>query len=99
MAKGRLAVNLEYCALRAVCAIVNVVPYRAAMAMARLLGLLAVRVFRFKRRRTIDRITSVFPEKGRGEAVSIAVKSLQNVLMTAVEMMRAPSLDRAWMYH
>ena len=97
MAKGRLAVNLEYCALRAVCAIVNVVPYRAAMAMARLLGLLAVRVFRFKRRRTIDRITSVFPEKGRGEAVSIAVKSLQNVLMTAVEMMRAPSLDRAWM--
>lgn len=97
MAKGRLAVNLEYCALRAVCAIVNVVPYRAAMATARLLGLLAVRVFRFKRRRTIDRITSVFPEKSRGEAVSIAVKSLQNVLMTAVEMMRAPSLDRAWM--
>ena len=97
MAKGRLAVNVEYAALRTVCALVNMVPYSAAMAGARLLGTLAVRVFRFKRRRTIERIMSVFPEKSRREALSIAVQSLQNVLMTAVEMMRAPSLDRAWM--
>ena len=97
MAKGRLAVNVEYAALRTVCALVNMVPYSAAMAGARLLGTLAVRVFRFKRRRTLERIMSVFPEKSRREAVSIAVQSLQNVLMTAVEMMRAPSLDRDWM--
>ena len=65
MAKGRLAVNVEYAALRTVCALVNTVPYAAAMAGARLLGTLAVRVFRFKRRRTLERIMSVFPEKSR----------------------------------
>ena len=72
MAKGRLAVNIEYAALRTVCALVNMVPYSAAMAAARLLGAMAVRVFGFKRRRTLDRIMSVFPDKSRREAMSIA---------------------------
>ena len=97
MSKSAASINAEYLALRVACALVNMVPYSAAMAAARFLGALAVRVFRFKRRRTLDRIMSVFPEKSRREAMSIAVQSLQNVLMTAVEMMRAPSLDRAWM--
>ena len=97
MAKGRLATNLEYGALRCACALVNIVPYRAAMSAARVLGVVAFRVLRFKRRRTLERIMSVFPEKSRREAEAIAVQSLQNVMMTGVEMMRAPSLDRAWM--
>ena len=97
MAKGKIAINLEYGALRFFCAAVNAMPYRMAMAAARALGSVAFHVFRFKRRRTLERIRSVFPEKSRREAVEIAVKSLQNVLMTGVEMMRAPRLDRAWM--
>ena len=97
MAKGRLAINLEYGALRLVCALVNAVPYPVAMAAARGLGSLAFRVFRFKRRRTVGRIRSVFPGMPVREAEAIAVRSLQNVLMTGVEMMRAPKLDRAWM--
>ena len=97
MAKGRLAINLEYGALRLVCALVNLVPYPVAMAAARGLGSLAFLVFRLKRRRTIDRIRSVFPGKSVREAEAVAVESLQNVLMTGVEMMRAPKLDRAWM--
>lgn len=97
MSKSRLAVNLEYGALRTVCAMVNAVPYAAAMAMARGLGFMMVRVFRFKRRRTESRIRAVFPDKTDAEVRAIAVKSLQNVLSTAVEMIRAPRLDVRWM--
>ena len=97
MAKGRMAINLEYGALRFFCAAVNAMPYRVAMAAARGLGSVAFHVFRFKRRRTLERIRSVFPDKSLREAKRIALKSLQNVLMTGVEMMRAPKLDRAWM--
>ena len=95
--KSRLAVNLEYAALRAACALVNAVPYALATALARALGWTAFRVFGFKRARTLSRIRGVFPEMGEREATAVAVQSLQNVLQTAVEMMRAPRLDRAWM--
>ena len=57
----------------------------------------AVRVLRFKRARTMERIASVFPEKSRAERLRIAVRSLANVLQTAVEMIRAPRLTRKWM--
>ena len=97
MAKGRLAVNLEYGALRFFCALVNAVPYALAMAAARGIGWTAFTVFRFKRKRTLARIRGVFPGKSEKEAKAIAVRSLQNILQTGVEMMRAPRLDRKWM--
>jgi len=97
VAKGKIAVNAEYAALRTFCALVNAMPYAAAMAAARLLGWAAFRVFRFKRRRTLARVRSVFPEMTDREAAAVAVRSLQNILQTGVEMMRAPKLDRAWM--
>ena len=97
MAKGKIAVNAEYAALRTFCALVNAMPYAAAMAAARLLGWAAFRVFRFKRRRTLARVRSVFPEMTDRDAAAVAVRSLQNILQTGVEMMRAPKLDRAWM--
>ena len=97
MAKSPLAVNFEYVLLRFVCAAVNAIPYPLAMAAARGLGWTAFNVFGFKRRRTLDRIHGVFPEKDERDVRAIAVRSLQNVLETGVEMMRAPKLDRAWM--
>ena len=97
MAKSALAVNFEYFTLRGVCALVNAIPYGLAMALARGLGWLAVRFFRFKYRRTFGRIRSVFPEKNDCEIRKIAVRSLQNILQTGVEMMRAPRLGRVWM--
>ena len=97
MAKGKIAVNAEYAALRTFCALLNALPYPLAMSLARGFGWLLVCVLRFKRRRTFERIRSVFPEKGDVEVRTIALRSLQNVLMNAVEMMRAPKLDRAWM--
>ena len=97
MAKSSFAINSEYFLLRFFCAVVNAIPYALAMKIARGLGWLAFSVFGFKRKRTLERIRGVFPEKSEKEAKAIAVRSLQNVLQTAVEMMRAPRLDRKWM--
>ena len=97
MAKSVLAINAEYFTLRFACAAVNAIPYPLAMSLARGLGWMAFTVFGFKRRRTLERIRGVFPEKSDREARAIAVRSLQNVLQTGVEMMRAPRLDREWM--
>ena len=97
MAKSAFAINCEYGALRFFCALVNAVPYPLAMASARGLGWTLVHVFRFKRRRTETRIRSVFPAMSAKEVRRVATESLQNVLQTGVEMMRAPRLDRAWM--
>ena len=97
MSKSALSINAEYFLLRFFCAVVNAIPYPLAMAAARGLGWTAFNVFGFKRRRTLERIRGVFPEKSAREAQEIAVRSLQNVLQTGVEMMRAPRLDREWM--
>ena len=97
MVKSRAAVNLEYGALRAFCALVNALPYPVAMAMARGLALVLFDVFRFKRARTLERIAAAFPEKSGREVRAIARRSLANVLQSGVEMIRAPRLTRKWM--
>ena len=97
MAKGRLAINLEYGTIRFLCAVVNAIPYPVAMAFARGLGWTCVHVLRLKRRRTEERIRSVFPQMSARDVRRVATRSLQNIFQTGVEMMRAPRLDRAWM--
>jgi KDO2-lipid IV(A) lauroyltransferase len=97
VAKSEAAVNLEYFALRLFCAFVGAVPHRAAMAAARFFGWAAFRVFRLHRRRTLGRIRAAFPGIGGAEAEAIAEKSITNILMTGVEMIRAPRFDRRWM--
>ena len=94
--KSKGAALAEYFALRVACAAVNAVPYPMACAAARALAWMLVNVFRFKRARTVARIRGCFPEKDEREAVRIAVSSLSNVLMSAVEMVRAPRLDKRW---
>ena len=96
-AKSKSSIWMEYVLLRTFCALVNALPYRAAMAAARGLGSLMFHVFGFKRRRTLERIRSVFPRISKREAGRNAVKSLQNVFETGAEMMRAPALDKKWM--
>ena len=95
--KSSIAANLEYAAFRCACALVNAVPYPAAMWLADALAFFAVRCLGFKRERTMGRIRSVFPGKPPAECCAIAVRSLANVLKTAVEMIRAPKLTSAWM--
>jgi KDO2-lipid IV(A) lauroyltransferase len=95
--KSAISVNFEYMSLRLFCGIVNMVPYRLAMAGAGGIAKVACRVFHFKRARTLERLHQVFPEKSEAECLEIAEKSLANVLKTGVEMIRAPGLDRRWM--
>ena len=54
-------------------------------------------VLRFKRKRTMERITKAFPDKSPREARAVARRSLANVAQSAVEMIRAPRFDKAWM--
>ena len=95
--KSQAATNFEYGALRFFCALVNALPYPIAMAAARGLARLAFDVLGFKRKRTLERIATAFPEKTPQEVRAIARRSLATVLQSAVEMIRAPRLDKAWM--
>ena len=97
MVKSRAATNFEYGALRLFCALVNAVPYSLAMAAARGLAAFAFDVLRFKRKRTLDRIAKAFPEKPPREIRAVARRSLANIAQSAVEMIRAPRFDKAWM--
>lgn len=97
MAKSNLEINVEYGLLRGACALVNAIPYPVAMAAARGFAWFLFNVVRLKRKRTLARIRSVFPEKSDREIRAIALGSLANVVMNAVEMMRASTLDCAWM--
>ncbi len=87
--------RLEYAALRTACGLVNAVPYALACTFARGMAALAV-TCGFQKRRTLERIQSCFPEKTHAEALAIAKESLANVLMNAIEMIRAPRLTKAW---
>ena len=86
----------EYALLRTACAVVNAIPYPLACALARGFAWFLVDVVRFQRRRTFDRIRGCFPGMTDCEVHRIAVMSLSNVLMSAVEMIRASRLDRKW---
>ncbi len=96
-AKSEFKVNLEYGVLRFFCGLVNLIPYRVATGLARAFGWMAFHVFRVKRTRTMERLRSVFPEKSDAELKRIARLSITNILLTGVEMIRAPKLNRKWM--
>ena len=93
----RLQHVIEYAALRGIAAFLNVLPYRAALLLAWCLSRLVFHVFRFRRRETLRRIHEVFgaafPE---GKAKRIAWLSLRNMAFNMVEMMRAPTINLAW---
>ena len=94
--KSKGAALAEYIALRCACAVVNAVPYPVACAVAKGLAWALVNIIGFQRRRTVARIRECFPGKTEKEARRIAVGSLANLLMNAVEMIRAAKLDKAW---
>ena len=95
--KSTLTINFEYYLLRFFCGIVNLIPYRLAMAIAAALAWMAVRVFKLRGKRTMARLRSVFPDKPEKELKRIAWRSFANILEPGVEMIRAPFLTREWM--
>lgn len=93
--KSKAAYLAEYAALRAVCGFINAIPYPLACGCARACAAAAV-ACGFQRARTRARIASVFPDLPPARARAVARGSLANVLLNAVEMIRAPRLTKAW---
>ncbi|MFA7171797.1 MAG: hypothetical protein WC340_00030 [Kiritimatiellia bacterium] len=88
---------LEYAALRTVAAIFNVLPYKLAIGAGYGLAWPLFHLIRFRRAETFRRIREVLgadtPER---EVKRIAWISLRNMLLNAVEMMRASHIDKQW---
>lgn len=91
--KYRLKHLAEYLALRSVAALVQVLPYRGALAAGWGLAWVGFHVIRFRRREAERRVREVFGERVSGrDARRIAWESLRNLVFTAVEIMRAPAM-------
>ena len=95
--KSAFTINFEYYLLRFFCGFVNLIPYRFAMGIASFFAWTAVRVFKLRGRRTMERLRGVFPGKSEKELKRIAFRSFANILQSGVEMIRAPRLTRKWM--
>ena len=93
--KSKFSSLVEYATLRTACAVVNAIPYGLACSLAKGIAATAI-TCGFRKQRTLERIQSCFPEKSRAEALSIARESLANVLMSGIEMIRAPRLNHEW---
>jgi Kdo2-lipid IVA lauroyltransferase/acyltransferase len=87
----------EYAALRFLAAVFNAMPYRCALAFGAGIGRVLFHAIRFRRQETLRRIHAVFGAGlPRRRALEIARISLRNLILNAIEMMRAARIDRAW---
>lgn len=89
--------RLEYTALIVVEHLLQWLPYRMALGVGWVGAAFLFYICRFRRQETLRRIHEVFgaalPEHN---ARHIAWRSLRNMIFNCVELMRAPSVDRAW---
>ena len=89
--------RLEYAALVSGAGLLNLLPYRAALAVAWVAAGFLFHVVRFRRKETFRRIREVFgADMPLREVRRIAWLSLRNMAFNCVEMMRAPRIDKAW---
>ena len=94
--KSNFQFYIEYLTLRIACGIINAIPYPIASAIGKGLASFAFNVIGINKKRTIERIKSVFPEKSEKEVKQIAVKSFQNIILNGVEMIRSAKLSKKW---
>lgn len=88
---------LEYIPLRAADILINLLPYRVTLALAWCVAWFLFHIIRVRRWETFRRIRSVLGEETpAAECRRIAWISLRNICFNAVEMMRAPRIDKAW---
>jgi len=97
MARIRPKHILEYAVLRVADAIVQVLPYRAALFLAWLHAWPSHFIFQFRRKEAKRRIRQVFGDETSEARVNrIAWISWRNTLFNAVDMMRISRLSREW---
>ena len=95
--KVKLAHRMEYAAARTVCGLLAALPHRAALALAwgpaRLAWALNGRLRAQTRRRLRQ---ALGPDRPDRELERIAWRAFRNLAFTAVEGMRLPGIDKAW---
>lgn len=88
---------VEYGALRVISGLVNVLPYRLALALGAALACIGFYLVRFRVAEAKRRIREVFGERFTASEVNqIAWISLRNTFFNAVEVMRMPKVTRRW---
>jgi len=96
--KYRIRHLVEYAALRTAAALLNLLPYRAALAVGWLLAWPAFHVFRFRVGTAKSRIREVFEGRFAEREVSeIAWISFRNMFFSGVEMVRVSRMNLAWL--
>lgn len=84
---------MEYAALRLIGGVLNLLPYRAALAAGWVLALAGFHLVRFRRREAERRIREVFGERfSPREVRHIAWISFRNLAFSAVEVLRSPRM-------
>ena len=87
----------EYRCIRAVCAVLNAMPYRVSLAFGWVVARLLFHLVRFRRTEAERRIATVFPERSKREVSGIAWLSLRNMIFNAVELARAKRHGKAFL--
>jgi len=87
----------EYRLIRAICALLHLLPYRGALLVGWVVARLLFHLVRFRRTEAERRIASVFPDRTRREVRRIAWLSLRNMIFNAVELARARRHGKAFL--
>jgi len=87
--------RVEYLLLRVTGAVASLLPRRAALMLARLLGVVGFELLRIRRRVTITNLGRAWPEATTSWLRQTARAAYVNLLVVGVEMLRARSLDAA----
>jgi len=88
---------LEYVALRGVAAVVGVLPYRAALALAWIVAAAGYCLLRTRVHDAQSRIREVFGDSlSRRQVRRVSWLALRNFCFSAVDMMRLPSITLDW---
>lgn len=86
---------LQYLILRVFCFLINLVPFRSAMAISRKIGLFLYWILKSRREITLQNLRLAYgAEKTEDEVRQIAKEAFENLGMIAVEFIRIPSMCR-----
>lgn len=89
----RMVQYLEYLFLRAVCAVIRLIPFRSALRLARFVGRILYYLMGSRRRIALQNLRLAFGgEKPEAELRRIAVKSFENLAMIAIEFIWIPKI-------
>jgi KDO2-lipid IV(A) lauroyltransferase len=91
----RIRYKIEYYAVTVLMAVLNLLPYRAALLLGDIIGFLAFSVIRIRRGVTLDNLRNSFGDRyTESEYIRIGARSYRNIARGFVEYGLFPSLSR-----